>query len=154
VVLVSKTIEDRADIDPAYQDAEGEPDSQVPNKFPSSPVVKPVGIRQADGTVKPYVSPTSSFAMVSPFAFESTDYQALTSFAGGDRRKPCRKTTSDHPSSIQLMSAEGVKLSRKKFKAMIGRRTHQNLESASTILSRDHLQTVSCSFRISEILHS
>lgn len=81
MILVSKTIEDRADIDPAYQDAEGEPDSQVPNKFPSSPVVKPVGIRQADGTVKPYVSPTSSFALVSTFAFESTDYQALTSFA-------------------------------------------------------------------------
>lgn len=48
-----KNVEDRADIDPSYQDAEGEPDSQVPNRFPESNSARPIGFRQADGTILP-----------------------------------------------------------------------------------------------------
>ncbi|KAJ9106340.1 hypothetical protein QFC21_001486 [Naganishia friedmannii] len=57
-----EAVEDRADIDPAYQDAEGEPDSQVPNKPPQSPSSRPTGIRQADGTIIPYSTPRASTA--------------------------------------------------------------------------------------------
>jgi hypothetical protein len=60
-----QAIEDRADIDPAYQDAEGEPDSQVPNKMPQSPSARPTGIRQPDGTILPYASSSASTTQVS-----------------------------------------------------------------------------------------
>jgi hypothetical protein len=52
-IASSQNVEDRADIDPAYQDADGEPDSQVPNRMPDSQSIRPIGIRQADGTILP-----------------------------------------------------------------------------------------------------
>ncbi|KAJ9124240.1 hypothetical protein QFC22_001039 [Naganishia vaughanmartiniae] len=57
-----EAVEDRADIDPAYQDAEGEPDSQIPTKLPQSPSSRPTGIRQADGMIIPYSTPLASTA--------------------------------------------------------------------------------------------
>lgn len=136
MALTAQTIEDRADIDPAYQDAEGEPDSQVPNKLPASPVTKPMGIRQADGTVVPYASPKAMAVPVS-VDFHLRWRSSAQVFRAGDRRMECCRTTYDHPSSIQLMLAGGVMQKRKTFRTMIGTWTLCKRRRTPPILSQD-----------------
>jgi hypothetical protein len=144
MVLNAQTIEDRADIDPAYQDADGEPDSQVPNQFPASPVTKPMGIRQADGTVVPYASPKAIAVPVS-VDFHLCWRQSLNLSSPLDRRKEYRRTTCDHPNSLPLTLAEGAMLKGMTFKMMIGIWTLHQRSGNPRILSQERSRKASSS---------